>query len=241
MRVFEDSPLEKWLISSVPRLCITIPVAAGIGAVGSIASAAIGGSAAKSAAKTQKEAAEEAMGISKQMYDTTRTDLMPYQQVGQGAMAGYQNLLGTGPAGPAGMNAALAATPGYQFALEQGLQATQSGFASKGLAQSGPALKGAAQYAEGLAGTTYQNVLGNYYNALGIGESAAAQTGQFGAQSANTQAQAATAAGAASAAGTVGAANATIQGINGLTSSISNALLTPAMFSAMAGGKGLFA
>lgn len=56
----------------------------------------------------------------------------------------------------------LAATPGYQFALNQGLQATQNQFASQGLGASGAALKGSANYAEGLASTTYQQQFNNW-------------------------------------------------------------------------------
>lgn len=58
--------------------------------------------------------------------------------------------------------AQLAATPGYQFALAQGLQGTQNSAAAQGLGTSGAALAGAANYATGLAGTTFQNQFSNY-------------------------------------------------------------------------------
>jgi hypothetical protein len=51
----------------------------------------------------------------------------------------------------------LEATPGYQFTLDQGLKATQSAMAARGLGVSGAALKGAAAYATGLADKTYQD------------------------------------------------------------------------------------
>lgn len=228
-------------LSPIAALCVTAAVIGGVSAAGSVASAAIGGSAAKSAAKTQANAAEQSAAIQQQMYETTRGDLMPYQDVGQGASAMYQNLLGTSPGGMDTALATLKNTPGYQFALQQGLQATQSGYASHGLALSGSAMKGAQNYAEGLASTNYQNILGNYYNAMQLGESAAAQTGALGTTSAANQGAAIQNAGAASAAGTVGAANATIGGINSTVSSLSNALLTPAMFQAVAQGGGMYA
>lgn len=53
-------------------------------------------------------------------------------------------------------------TPGYQFALTQGLQGTQNSAAAQGLGTSGAALAGAANYATGLAGTTFQNQFQNY-------------------------------------------------------------------------------
>lgn len=57
--------------------------------------------------------------------------------------------------------AQLEQTPGYQFNLSQGLKATQSAAAAKGLGVSGAALKGAATYATGLADSTYQNQFNN--------------------------------------------------------------------------------
>lgn len=53
-------------------------------------------------------------------------------------------------------------TPGYKFALDQGLKAVQNGFASRGLGSSGAAMKGAADYAIGQASTTYNQQLQNY-------------------------------------------------------------------------------
>ena len=61
-------------------------------------------------------------------------------------------------AAPGSMNEAeLVKTPGYQFALSQGLQAAQNSAAARGLGVSGAALKGAATFATGLADNTYQN------------------------------------------------------------------------------------
>jgi len=66
------------------------------------------------------------------------------------------------PSAPQPMTQAqLEQTPGYQFNLSQGLKATQSAAAAKGLGVSGAALKGAATYATGLADSTYQNQFNN--------------------------------------------------------------------------------
>ncbi len=53
--------------------------------------------------------------------------------------------------------AALEATPGYKFALEQGLRAQQQSATTRGLGLSGAQLKGAADFATGLADQTYGN------------------------------------------------------------------------------------
>lgn len=71
------------------------------------------------------------------------------------------------------MSAALAQTPGYQFALNQGQRAVERGLAARGLAGPGGALaKGSADYAEGLAGTTWQNVVSALQNTFSSGAGA---------------------------------------------------------------------
>lgn len=83
----------------------------------------------------------------------------------------------------------LAQMPGYQFQLQQGLQAAQNGFAARGLGVSGAAMKGAAEYANGLASSNWQDSANlffqnqnNAYNKLIGGVN-------IGAQAANAQSQ----------------------------------------------------
>lgn len=236
----------------------------GIGAaiLGAGAASAIGGaissgnqaSAAKSAADTQAQAAEDALAQQKATTAQVLGIEQPFVNVGTDAIPSLDALLGitpgaggtSGAAGnaitggasinPTAMTDALAKTPGYQFALQQGLMATQNGFAAQGLARSGSAMKGAAQYAEGLAGTQYQNILNNYYNTVSLGSNAASN---FGAAALGGQAaanQLITGAGQATASGIIGAANATSAGINSITGSLGNAATTLAL----TGGGGLF-
>lgn len=73
--------------------------------------------------------------------------------------------IGVGPGG----QAALEQTPGYQFALNQGLKSVQSGAAARGLGVSGASMKGAANYAQGLASQTYQQ---QFQNALSLSNQA---------------------------------------------------------------------
>ena len=211
-------------------------------AVGGIASAGIGASAAKSAAATQAAAAKTAADAQMTMYGTNKDLLQPFQTAGVNALGGVTDLLGNGTAGNAGIMDKLSSMPGYQFALQQGLQATQNGYTASGLGQSGAALKGAANYAEGLAGTQYQNLFGNELSTAQLGESAAGALANTGA---NAQAAASnynTSGAAATAAGTVGAANATIGGIGQVTGGLNNAALLLALqqggMFANAGGTG---
>lgn len=185
-----------------------------------VASAIVGGSVltagasifgASKAADAQTAAAQKAQDTALHMYDTTRGDLAPYRAVGQDA----SNRLGaqlTDLTAPINMDqATLEKTPGYQFALSQGLKSTQNAAAARGLGSSGAALKGAANFATGLADQTYQTQFNiantnqtNAFNRLSAlvntGENAAAQTGAAGTNAANTAASAQTAAGNAQAA-----------------------------------------
>lgn len=217
-----------------------------VGSVASLASSANSASAAKSAAATEANASNNAAAQQLAEFNQIRNDLGPYRSVGEGAAPQLASLTGTGPGGnplTAPLTAPftptlaqLQSTPGYQFTLNQGLQATQNSYAAQGLGQSGAALKGAANYAEGLAGTTYQQQFGNYlaqnqqiYNMLtgetNLGETAATQTGQLGTQNVSAANALSTGGAAASAAGTVGAANALAAGGAGLASSANNASL----------------
>lgn len=221
-------------------VCISAPViAAGVGAAGSVASGVMGASASKSAASAQEAAALNAQQIQMNMYNTTRSDLAPYRQVGADAQYAYEGLLGIGTpgaSGASGMQAALEQTPGYQFQMQQGLQALQSQYSAQGLGLSGAQIKGAQNYAQGLASSNYQTILGDYSNAMTMGENASAQTSQAGTTAATGAANAATQYGAASASGTVGATNAITGAVNSATSSASNAILMPYMLNAMKSG-----
>ncbi len=171
-------------------------------AAGSVAAATIQAGATQAAAKLATDSANRSADLVQGRYDTTRNDLMPYQQTGQQAQAWEQgalpayNYYGTDYTNqmsaenpnstlngvvvpqaqanstlPGNFNtsvqpgamtqAALEATPGYQFNLAQGLQATQNSASARGLGVSGAAMKGAATFATGLADSTYQNQFNN--------------------------------------------------------------------------------
>lgn len=102
-------------------------------------------------------------------------DVAPYNQLGVNTLGPLNQLTMGGPTALA----TLQQTPGYQFTLQQGLQGVENGYAAQGLGRSGAALKGAANYAEGLAGTTYQQIWQNMYNQAALGENAAVGQGTF--------------------------------------------------------------
>lgn len=88
-------------------------VAAGVGAVGSIAGGLIGASGAQSAADTQAAAINQGIGVQKDalnfqkdVYGNTRSDLAPYRGVGQNALYSLASLYGLPTAPPAAPAAA---------------------------------------------------------------------------------------------------------------------------------------
>jgi len=224
--------------------------AGALGAVGSVAGGVIQSGAAKSAANTQAQAADLATALQVDEFQQGEANLAPFVQGGQGALAQLRSLTGTNNGGnpltapltaPSQPTMAqLAATPGYQFTLQQGEQATQNSFAAQGLGNSGAALKGAANYAEGLASTTYQQQFQNYltqnqqiYSMLGgqssLGENAAATSGNQGIQGSANAGSTLQSGAAASAAGTVGSANAVSNAIGGVTGAGTNTALALAL------------
>jgi hypothetical protein len=180
-----------------------------------IGSAVIGAGASiygsSKAADAQTNAANASIANQQGMYNKTRADLAPYRDIGGVAATDLTNRLPELTAPITMDQATLEKTPGYQFNLYQGLKSTQNSAAARGLGSSGAALKGAAAFATGLADNTYQNQFNNAninntnaYNRLkglvDTGESAAAQTGVFGANTANQTSSALTQAGTAQAA-----------------------------------------
>jgi hypothetical protein len=213
----------------------------------SLVSAGVGAYSSMSAADTAASSANRSADLNVAQNERTRGDLANYNDLGKYAnnllasqlypvygnpdysdvnqardYFGQAARLGSGP----DQQKALEATPGYQFALQNGLRATQNSAAAKGLGVSGAAMKGAAAFATGLADSTYtsqfnklitsgekslgvntakQGNLTNSYNMVSDiakrGENAAATTGQVGAELTNQAGNALIASGNDTAAG----------------------------------------
>ena len=197
---------------------------------------AVGGSAvlgyfgSQSAAQTQAGAQTQAANTQQGMFNTINAQEQPFMQAGYGATTQLNDLLGTsGNTGAAGYGsltqpfnptqAQLENYPGYQFALKTGGQAVRNADTPGVGALSGPALKDLMSFNQGMASQNYQNYFNNTQtqqqnifsrlsNIANLGQNAASNTGQTGAQLGTGIAQAQAAAGGSLAAGTVGAANA---------------------------------
>lgn len=166
-----------------------------------VASAIIGAVSSNQAASAQEKAANEAENTQMKMFNTAQQGLQPYEQGGQAALGTLNNLLS--PNSTTAQNT-LQSLPGYQFALNQGLQATQAGAAARGLGTSGAALKGAATYATGLAQQNYTNYANTLQNLVNTGEGAAGSLGQAAVATGQGIASSQTGAGNAAAAGDIG-------------------------------------
>jgi hypothetical protein len=114
----------------------------------------------------------------------------PYQALATGggnnigAIQQYENLLGLNPS--VNPQAALAATPGYQFAQQQGLSSTVNQASAMGLGLSGNTLESLDKFSTGLADQTYQSAVGNASTAVRIGQSSAANQAAAAANTGNT-------------------------------------------------------
>lgn len=109
--------------------------------------------------------------------DKANAVLQPFVDASKGALGSLQKFLGlSGSSGE--VQAQLEATPGYQFAKEQGLKATQRAMSAAGLGGSGNAVTAAADYASGLAQQTYQSQIGNLMGLIQATPTAAMQQSQ---------------------------------------------------------------
>ncbi len=181
-------------------------ISSAIGTGGQVASAQM-------AADAQRHAADVASQTQRDIYGYNKDMLKPWNDMGFGGYQTLNNLLGIG-GNSATMQSTLEGLPGYQFTRDQGLKATQSGFAARGLGSSGGALKGAASYATGLANSQYTNYASQLSGFAGQGLSAASSLAGVGQNTGAGIAAAQIGAGNASAAGWNATGNAIQGGIN---------------------------
>lgn len=190
--------------------------------------------AAQGAANAQAAAADRASQVQWDMYDQTRKDLTPYSDAGKNSL---DQLMGQ--MGPDGYFSQIYtgqdiySDPSYQFRLQQGQDAIQSSAAARGGLLSGATLKALQGYGQDMASQEYQNAYNrfnadqtNQYNRLsnlvGIGQNAAAQKGNAGAQAAQAIANNTMSGANAQAAGQIASANAKAQGQQALLGGLGN-------------------
>ena len=181
---------------------------------------AMSSNASKKAAKAQAASADAASQIQWDMYDQTRQDLDPYKQAGTTSLSQMMDQMGVnGYFNENYTGQDLYNDPSYQFRLQQGQDAIQSGAAAQGGLLSGATLKALQNYSQDYASQEYGNAYNrfnadqtNRYNRLsniiGMGQNAAAQTGNAGMQTGQAVANNTMAGANAQAAGIIGSNNA---------------------------------
>lgn len=170
------------------------------------------------AADAQKKAAATAASAEEKKLQQIRSDLAPYRDTGASALSRYADAMGlNGDAARDQFRTDFRTDPGYGFAFDEGMRATEGSAAARGGLLSGGTLKALQRRGQGMADQQYGSYLDRFMGLANMGQNSAAQTGQFASASGARQGQYALDAGAARAGGYLSAA----QGVNG---AISNGL-----------------
>lgn len=112
--------------------------------------------------------------------------------------------------------------PGYQFRMDQGLNATKNSAVARGSLDSGATLKALTRFGQDYASGEFGNVVNRLAGASGTGQTATAQNQASGTNMTNNVSNLTTDAGNARAAGIVGGANAWGSAATGVGSAYNN-------------------
>ena len=200
---------------------------------GAVIGGVIQGNAAKSAADTQANAANNASLLAQNQFNTAQAETQPYRDVGQQALFKLSDYLGlpatpgapaTTPSDTTGsltkpFSFNISKDPGYQFRMDQGTTAVENSAAARGSQLSGATLKELLKYGQDYASgefnaafqrdqATKNQVYSMLTGAAGIGIGATNTSVNAGTQNAATLGSNITGAANANAAGQIGVANA---------------------------------
>jgi hypothetical protein len=140
------------------------------GALGAIGSGLLQANGAGNAAGQISNAANNAGATVGNYFGTAQAGLSPYMTNGADASNRLGNLMsGTGPS----QAASFENTPGYQFALQQGMSGVNRNAAASGNLYSSGTLAAVGANQQGLASQNYQNYVGNLMSMAGLGGQAA--------------------------------------------------------------------
>lgn len=153
----------------------------GAAAIGAVGSAKAGHDASKATEKGAKGALAEQV----KAREASERMSAPYRALGEKAIGSYEDLLGLGAKGQAGIAETLSNLPGYQFAKSQGIEGTSRAAAAQGLNLSGNQVAGVTEYATNLADQTYGEQLNRLLAPIQTGQSAAAGQSAMGQNAAN--------------------------------------------------------
>jgi hypothetical protein len=211
-----------------------LPVGATLGAGalvggGSIVSGILGSNAASKASAQQVAQEQAALQFQQQVLAQNQSNLNPFIQTGQGASYSLANLFGlpgangqvTSPNYSSFYN-----SPNYQFAFQQGQNATQNVLAAQGNLLSGSGLTALTNFGQGLASQQYGNYVNQLLGISGQGIQAGGALAGASTNAANSIANTFGSIGQSQAAGTIGSTNAITGAISG---GVNNLILANAL------------
>lgn len=203
-------------------------IAAGVGAIGG---AVISSNGAKSAASTQANAANAGIAQQQQEFDTIQGLLKPYVDAGTSATSQYESTLGqlnnlTGANGGAAQQTAingLKSNPMYTTAMDLGQQSILQSASATGGLRGGNTVASLGYLPQQILTNVMGSQIGNLQSSLqstgqliGIGENAAAGTGNAGISTGNNITSLIGQQGAINAGGILAGTNAASGAINGI-------------------------
>jgi hypothetical protein len=199
---------------------------AGAVVVGTVASGLIQSNAARGAASTQANAANQANQLANDQYQQQREDNAPWRQAGMTALGQLGDLTKDG--GELNRKFTLAdfiKDPGYDFRMSEGAKAIERSAAARGGVLGGGTLKALSRYNQDYASNEYQGAYSrwnndntNQFNRLAslanVGQTANAANQQASQNFTNTSNSNTMGAANASAAAQIGSANAMSNSLN---------------------------
>jgi len=152
----------------------------------SVVSGILNARAARDASKGQQQSEAAAQEEMRRQFDLQRQDQAPWLRAGGAALNQLSRLYGlnTGEGGGAGTPdySGFMNSPDYQFALQQGQQATERSAAARGNLLSGNTLAAAQNYGQGLATQNYGRYVSQLSGLAGVGQASAQNLGALGGQ-----------------------------------------------------------
>ncbi len=152
-------------------------VGAGASLIGGAMSSRAQSRAASQAASASQSATDQSIAEQRRMFDTIWGAGQSGRDAGDAATRRLSALSGLGGED---QTAALRATPGYQFNLDEGNRALNASLSSRGLSNSGAGVKAAIKYGQNYGDRILNNERGVLSGIAGIGQNAVntgAQTG----------------------------------------------------------------
>jgi len=171
--------------------------------------------AAKSAGALQAQAAARAAKMQMKMFRITKRGLKPFARTGKEALGSLARLYGL--KGEGGYREGIEQFykgPDYQVALREGVKAIDSSAAARGGLLSGANLKAVTNYGSDLASQKFGAYIDRLQHLAGLGENAAAGTGNAALSTGRSVGSSFLDIGEAQAAGIVGSGNAMATGFS---------------------------